>query len=367
MPGNHGKGILRFSLSGYRLPLTFKPYRALHRAMATRASLTVKAKCVLFTWSQVGDEQTAHSFKADVVDRIYDIFDDAITALTAGVEQHSDGGFHVHACLYRKQSKLVKLGTRLDMHGRTVQLSPIKKHAKADYAAQLRYPLKEDETPFSSFDDEDALDLLLDLEFPARTGPGASRDEAFAQALEADSYEGAMLAIRQGAPSDYVLRHADCARFFKDAFTPAFEKKYDIGCFNLPAVDWDSLNVRQSFVLLGGTNLGKTAYALACFERPLFVRHIEVLKQFNPAIHDGLVLDEMSFTKWPPASVNQIYDRELPVSVHVRWGRVDLPAGVKRIFCFNDESQMYPENCPDAIKEAIDSRLEIKFVHSRLF
>lgn len=101
-----------------------------------------------------------------------------------------------------------------------------------------------------------------------------------------------------------------------------------------PGFGSDSL-WRRCLWLKGASGIGKTQFACSLIDRPLFVRHIDCLKKFNPTDHGGIIFDDMNFTHWPREAQICLLDCEMPTAIHVRYGVVQLPAYTKRIFTSN--------------------------------
>jgi len=109
--------------------------------------------------------------------------------------------------------------------------------------------------------------------------------------------------------------------------------KFDISTFNSqPLTDWT-----MSHVIWGPTGCGKTSFARAHFTNALFVTDIDQLSTFDPAIHDGIVFDEMSFSQWPPGAVINLVDTEQNREIRIRYTTVRIPARTKKIFCYNEQ------------------------------
>lgn len=332
-----------------------------------RASLRVDGRAFTGTWSQVGDEDDARALALIIVARVLDIFDSVF--YTVGCEEHADGNWHVHLGVLRERGcKAVKIGQRLDVDGRLVSLSPHRGDPRSLRTA-LVYPTKEDLDVIKNWTIDEIDDLFVEPANAAST-PKDRRDEAFAKALQADSHAEAMLAIREGAPSEFVLQFDKINTFFDKKFAPAFEKKYDVSDFVVPLVDWDTVNVRASIVLVGANNLGKTHYALAHFERPFLCNHVDLLRGFNPSIHDGIVFDEISMVMWPTQALISVFDRELPRAIQVRYAIVKIPAGTRKIFCCNSlDTAFLPKDCDfdEPLVKALQSRQHIVAVNDPLF
>lgn len=112
-----------------------------------------------------------------------------------------------------------------------------------------------------------------------------------------------------------------------------------------------TLAAPESFHLLfvwGPTNTGKTRWAYAQFTSPLLVSHLEDLKKFRPALHDGIVFDDISLADLPPHVAIQIVDWEMPRTLNVKYGSVTLPARTRKIFTFN----LGPRECFPPMPEA---------------
>lgn len=99
-----------------------------------------------------------------------------------------------------------------------------------------------------------------------------------------------------------------------------------------PPSYWNTLYVH------GKTGVGKTRWALSQFEKPLLVSHMEGLKQFSPMKHDGIVFDDMCFndhTKFDVGMLINLFDWEIPRTIKVMYGSVEIPAHTKKILTSN--------------------------------
>jgi len=97
---------------------------------------------------------------------------------------------------------------------------------------------------------------------------------------------------------------------------------------------------QHSIVLWGKPGIGKTKFALAHFENPLFVSHKDQLKDFDD--HDGIVFDDMNFQgnedgkgKWPRHAQIHLADREEDRAIDVKHDFATIPWGTKKIFTTN--------------------------------
>lgn len=101
---------------------------------------------------------------------------------------------------------------------------------------------------------------------------------------------------------------------------------------------------KKSFVLLGPTGIGKSIRLRQLAPKPaLFIRHIDSLRYFDPAVHKSIIFDELRFNinqnggrHWPIASQNVLVDTEIVQEVHCRYNPAIIPAGTTKLFSFTD-------------------------------
>ena len=91
----------------------------------------------------------------------------------------------------------------------------------------------------------------------------------------------------------------------------------------------------------GGTGLGKTKMACALFRNPLYIKPfnsvgcLEKLEQFDAKEHDGIVCDEANIRSMTREVCIALTDFEEESNITVRYTRIDLPAGLKKVFISN--------------------------------
>lgn len=108
-----------------------------------------------------------------------------------------------------------------------------------------------------------------------------------------------------------------------------------IMCFMLQTLPFPETNQRST-LLIGGTGLGKTTWAVARAPKPaLLVSHIDQLKNFQPNRHKSIIFDDMEFKHWPPGNQIHLLDWDQPRAIHVRYGTVTLPAHTIKVFTAN--------------------------------
>lgn len=330
--------------------------------------LQVKGYAHVFTWSQVASTPDAASVffqKAlDVVETVLKLDRGHPDYWSGGVEQHKDGNYHIHVGVVRARNNAVKVGRRFDIERIHPNVSPHVPTVSSKRAA-LSYPLKENSETWVSFE-EDVEELFTDD--AVAVVENSTKGGAWALALEADSYEDALDIIKQHEPKEFILRHREIVSFFEGYFAPVFTPAFKPEDFILPSINWDDIPLRNSVVIVGPPNLGKSQYALAQLgEKPLFCSHIDQLTKFKPAVHTGILLDEVSFKKVPPTAFISVLDRELPRQIHCRYKVATIPPKIKKILCTNDLSNIYPESADGDTLAAIEDRMTIMYVTQKTY
>ena len=176
------------------------------------------------------------------------------------------------------------------------------------------------------------------------------------EVLEAPSLIEACIAgaIRPRSVMDIrILRdesHAVAANTFihqypRDSF-------YDIGPANFTALH-----------IWGGTNMGKTKWALNKFNNPCPIKpfnsigSLEALgKKFDPLIHDGIVLDEVDLTFLSREQVIALLDYDEACELNVRYKHITIPPRVKKILVSNGAPHtLYPADPHGAIARRMET------------
>lgn len=106
---------------------------------------------------------------------------------------------------------------------------------------------------------------------------------------------------------------------------------------------WD-----KTLILVGDSGIGKTEWAKSLMINPLFVTHIDDLKRFDCNEHGGIIFDDMSFTQIPRTAAIHLVDNDNPRSIHIRYGRAEIPQGTKKIITSNLH-EIFPEDTTGAI------------------
>jgi len=115
---------------------------------------------------------------------------------------------------------------------------------------------------------------------------------------------------------------------------------------------WPMLENIQSVVLIGPSNIGKTQYAKAHFNNPLFVSHKDRLRDFEPGTHDGIIFDDMDFNHYPRTAQIHLTDWDEDRDLDARYMCAKIPANTRKIFTCNTM-------CVDNRDEAIARRITV--------
>lgn len=150
---------------------------------------------------------------------------------------------------------------------------------------------------------------------------------------------------------------------YKELVRPNPHKpRYDPSSFTKPLESLD-----KPLVIIGGSGIGKSQYALAHFKNPLLVSQIDDLQQLSKE-HDGIVFDDMSFSHYPATAVIHIVDKEMTRTIHNRYKDAEIPEGTNRIFTHNSpiEDWLIPKGTPLEQMDAIKRRINVIEIKSTL-
>ena len=159
-------------------------------------------------------------------------------------------------------------------------------------------------------------------------------------------------------PSQYIRYHNGIEKLDKAIKDDIEECDYDLqDCcdwIRLPPLDFE----KCTHMVVGPPDTGKTQYALAHFNKPLFVSHMDDLSKFHYKVHDGIVFDDMDFKHLHRGAQIQLTDSDQNRSIHIRYGTARIPKRTKKIFTCN-----YP--CFNMADEAIARRVSVTEVSER--
>lgn len=96
---------------------------------------------------------------------------------------------------------------------------------------------------------------------------------------------------------------------------------------------WD--RTKYALVMIGPAKTGKTSFAMSLFKHPLKLNRLDILKQFDPEVYDGLVFDDMSFLMHSRDTVVAVTTVEMDGNINVKFATATIPAGTPRVFTNN--------------------------------
>lgn len=286
------------------------------------AAFRFAAMKVLLTYSDVCEEITREAILYDLQDR-YPI----VTYVVAEEIHPSTGGRHIHA-LFEFSRRVDSIDVRCfdvadSVHQHHPNIKPVK-YGKANWDRARDYVIKEDVAPLTN--EEPKLDY----------------GEIFEQASDAEDF---LRLVLKNYPRDYALNYerlaSMAAKRWKSysastvtAVNPPSQQRTPFDLYTTdPHSVWDG---RKSLVVVGPPGVGKTTWAIAQAPKPcLFVRHLDTLKELEPA-HRSIVFDDLDFRHLPPHTQKFLVDMEQPSTIHVRYAVATIPSGLPRIFTANE-------------------------------
>ena len=90
-----------------------------------------------------------------------------------------------------------------------------------------------------------------------------------------------------------------------------------------------------SLQIYGAPNLGKSEWACSQFDNPLLVTSRDMLRKFRPKVHDGIVLDKMTFENWLVTDAEQLLEYYQDVQITCRYGIAEIPKRTAKIIVTN--------------------------------
>lgn len=119
-------------------------------------------------------------------------------------------------------------------------------------------------------------------------------------------------------------------------------KKFSANDFQVPLLNWRHCGVEvDCWLLTGLSGIGKTQYALAHFEKPCVITQVNDWRNFSD-LTDGLVFDDISFSKWTFDKLLALFCSDKPVRQNVKFDSRQIPVGMKRIITCNSAEQFWP-------------------------
>lgn len=243
-------------------------------------------------------------------------------------ELHQDGNTHYHA--------FVKFGSRRELGPRFFDFRSYHPNVQAarNPAASLTYVKKDGqylEEGNSGVQEETEQSIPDARQFTSKMD---FLNECFRRKVPY-GYAAAAWTIANSSDAAYTIREG-----------PTDEEYTSRVCSNLQTFDYDWEGCPRSLILEGPAGCGKTEWAKYKLPKPiLFVRHLDLLRHYNPSIHRSILFDDMNFDHLPRSTWIYLLDRENPQQVHVRYGVAQIPAMVPK--CFTTNISMFASRSHD--------------------
>ena len=127
------------------------------------------------------------------------------------------------------------------------------------------------------------------------------------------------------------------------------KKSHDLMDYAMdPIRDWS-----KSHILWGESGVGKTSFALAHFDNPLLVSHMDDLLKFDATVHDGIVFDDMDFNHMPRTAQIHLVDQDHARSLHCRYRVAHIPRSTRKIMTTNEYNGAILETSDPAIARRV--------------
>lgn len=103
-------------------------------------------------------------------------------------------------------------------------------------------------------------------------------------------------------------------------------------------INFEQEGFEHSVQLVGPPGCGKSQFALAHFKSPHYITTPDQWEDFNPRIHDGIVVDDIDYSDQHPNIQKALTEWTNDRYIKVRYVNGYIPAGTKKIFVSNYES-----------------------------
>lgn len=231
-------------------------------------------------------------------------------------ENHEDGNKHLHVYLKlgkktRIQSTLLDLGEHHGNYQLCRSPSAVTKYVTkdGDYIAS---------SGMKAIIEKLFKEKIPDIYFEARK---RAREDGISAGLQ-------YLEERKGVARDLTLYGGQIAKNLPS--TKKLKVEFDLESFNWN-IPWD--RKRQTLILWGNTNTGKTALAKALIPEGMMTRHLDLLKNARP---EGIILDDMSFKHLHREAQIALVDRQEDTQIHIRYTVAEIAAGTPVIITTNN-------------------------------
>ena len=165
----------------------------------------------------------------------------------------------------------------------------------------------------------------------------SEKSPAWARMLnKAHSTRDGMGLLAESAPHIFYMHGSRIKPMLMERVGTPEPKLFSMADFNRPALDLD-----QPVVVWGDTEMGKTEFVLAHFEKPLVVRRRDDLKRAS--YHDGIIFDDMDFAAWTPEDVICLLSQDKPRSLPARFHDAFIEADIPLVFTTNKKpKRLFP-------------------------
>lgn len=186
-----------------------------------------------------------------------------------------------------------------------------------------------------------------------------TKDDSCEYKLQNNKYK-----TRQEALEDFRERAAYALTYRKGPLMTAINSKfpisddrsqYTLDDFTHKPLDFTD---NRTKVLVGGTGIGKTQFALAHFNNPLKITHTDDWNRFDPDYHDGAVVDDVAYNKYEPVKFLHIIEMRTSAGVRFLYGNNVIPANFRKIFTINNREKFWPETATKELQKAYKTRAE---------
>lgn len=141
--------------------------------------------------------------------------------------------------------------------------------------------------------------------------------------------------IAEEFPSQFIRYHKGIERLHEILNNTHEKADYSLNSC-CEHIGLEPLKFDKTQVIVGEAGCGKTQYALAHFEKPCFISHIDGLKKFDPKHHDGIVFDDMDFKHYHRTHQIHLTDWNNTRDIHCRFINATIPKHTKKVFLCNE-------------------------------